>query len=163
MGRKPTLSVAEIEAYQRAGLSQQEIADLFGVTRAAVHIALKRAGKQPEPGPREKDFPFEVPTFMHQGPYQRLRDHAEYMATKGQGMSEDKLKRLRTFYRKLMRNNWVVEYNPNLPPERGVSASGGWAYRPRAEMDGNLIIRVNEFTTLTDYAKGIYVLPDEVP
>ncbi|PFW99016.1 hypothetical protein CJ469_05616 [Nocardia farcinica] len=85
------------------------------------------------------------------------------MFTKGKGMSEARIKRLRTFYRKLIENNWVVEYDPNLPPVEGVSSKGGWAYRPREEKDGNLIIRVNEYTTLTDYARTVYVLPDVVP
>ncbi|AXK86575.1 hypothetical protein SAMN05421776_1179 [Nocardia farcinica] len=167
MGRQPILSLDEVEALLRAGFTQQEIADIKGVTRAAVSVALKRHGMTArEPGPRElgnKDFPFEVPVIFQQDPYQRLRDHGEYMFTKGKGMSEARIKRLRTFYRKLIENNWVVEYDPNLPPVEGVSSKGGWAYRPREEKDGNLIIRVNEYTTLTDYARTVYVLPDVVP
>ena len=62
--------------------------------------------------PREKalkHFPFKVPTDMtHASPYRRLRDHGEFVATSGIGMSADKLKRLRTFYRNVRDNNLVV-------------------------------------------------------
>lgn len=98
-----------------------------------------------------QEFPFKVSRAQGQtSPYRRLRDHAEFVATDGAGMSDDKLKRLRTFYRKLREGNLVLEFDPNIPPISGVSNTGGWAYRHRLPKDGDLLIRVNEFTNFTD-------------
>jgi hypothetical protein len=91
-----------------------------------------------------------------------MRDHAEYMATGGKGMSIHKVRRLQTFYRKLD-EGLVVEFNPDLPPEPGVASTGGWAYRKRQTSDGDLIIRVNEHTTLTDEGKLLWRMPPRRP
>jgi hypothetical protein len=92
-------------------------------------------------------------------PFKRLRDHGEWVATGGVGMSDDKLTRLRAFYRKLRDDNLVVEYDPTIPPIPGVSNKGGWAYRQRTPTDEDLLIRVNEYTNLTEEGRGIWRLP----
>jgi hypothetical protein len=117
--------------------------------------------------PREvvlQSFPFQVPVEMGQtSPYRRLRDHGEYMATGGVGMSEDKLKRLRAFYRKLRNEEMVVEYDPTIPPIPGVSSKGGWAYRDRLSEDGDLLSRVNDYTNLTEEGQRIWRFPPQDP
>lgn len=70
-------------------------------------------------------------------------------------MSEYKLARLRSFYRKLREENLVVEFDPNIPPSPGIK-HGGFAYRDRTPEDGDLLIRVNEYTNLTDQGKIIW-------
>ncbi|AGI61752.1 transcriptional repressor [Mycobacterium phage BTCU-1] len=91
----------------------------------------------------------------------RLREHGEYMATGGVGMDELKLSRLRGFYKKL--RDQVLEYDPNIPPIEGVSRQGGWAYRPRKPEDGDLLIRVNDYTDLTDEGRMIWRFPPREP
>jgi hypothetical protein len=70
-------------------------------------------------------------------------------------MSKDKLLRLRAFYRKLRDEGVVLEHDPDLPAVPGASNKGGFAFRPRVPEDADLLIRVNEFTNLTDEGREI--------
>lgn len=160
---KPELSLAIIEDLKAKGYSQSEIARMFGVTRQAISAwKVKYNGKLT---PREealKHFPWKVSTLQTQcQPYRFMRDHAEYMATGGKGMDEKKLGRLKVFYRKVL-DGFVVEHDPDLPPEAGVSVHGGWAWRRHLESDGDLIIRVNKFVNLTDEGRLLWTLPPNV-
>lgn len=92
-----------------------------------------------------------------------LRDHAEFVVTGGAAMSDHKLKRLRMFYRKLRETDVVVEYNPDIPPQPGVSRNGGFALRARRPADGDLMIRANEYTRLTRAGRALWRLPDADP
>lgn len=159
------LSLSVIEDLKAKGLSQSEIAEQFGVTRQAVSWHKKTYGGKLTP--RESilmNFPWEVSKEQSQAsPYKRLRDHGEFMATKGKGMSEDKLKRLRSFYKKLRDENIVVEYDPTLPPEPGVSRKGGFAFRKRRPEDGDSLIRKNEYTNITEEGQVIWRFPPVEP
>lgn len=162
---KERLTLAIVEALRNKGLSQSDIARQYGVTRQYVSwIKHKYGGRLT---PRElalQHFPFKVPVKMgNTAPFKRLRDHGEYIATGGVGMDYDKLQRLRGFYKKLRNNNLVVEFDPNIPPIRGVSSQGGWAYRERSPEDGDLLIRVNQFTDITDKGRNIWRFPATDP
>jgi transcriptional regulator with XRE-family HTH domain len=158
---KAQLTLAIVEALKNKGLSQSDIAREYGVTRQHVSWIKRTYGGRLSP--REtllQEFPFKVSAAQGQAsPYRRLRDHAEFVATDGVGMSEDKLQRLRTFYRKIRDGKLVLEFHPNIPPIRGVSNKGGWAYRQRLPEDGDLLIRVNEFTNLTNEGRDIWRFP----
>lgn len=93
----------------------------------------------------------------------RLRDHGEYVVSGGSALSEYRLKRLRAFHRQLREADVVVEYNPDIPPQPGVSRAGGFALRARRPADGDLMIRVNEYTRLTREGRTIWRLPDHEP
>lgn len=166
-GRLPVLTVSEIDRLKGLGYTQSEIAEMHGVTRQYVSWIKHTYGGRLTP--REiilEHFPFQVPVDMgHTAPYRRLRDHGEFVATGGVGMTEDKLRRLRNWYRKLRENNWVVEFDPELPPEPGVSAYGGWAYREATpdELKKRLLIRVNEYTHITEKGKRIWRFPRSEP
>lgn len=164
-GDTPKLSLSVVEDLKGKGLSQSEIAELFGVTRQYVSwIKHTYGGKLT---PREvvlQSFPFQVSAIQAQtSPYRRLRDHGEYVATGGRGMSEDKLKRLESFWKKLRDGNLVLEYDPDIPPIKGVSNKGGWAFRERLPEDGDLLIRANEYANLTDKGRMIWRLPIDEP
>jgi hypothetical protein len=158
---KARLSLSIIEDLKNKGFSQSDIARMYGVTRQHVSWIKHTYGGRLTPREKAlKHFPFKVPTDQtNASPYKRLRDHAEFVATSGIGMSADKLKRLRTFYRNLRENDLVVEFDPNIPPEPGASITGGWAYRHRTPEDGDLLVRVNEHTTLTGDGRSIWRLP----
>lgn len=162
--RQP-LVFSVIEDLRRRGYNQTEIADMHGVSRQAVSWHKVTYGGQLTPRQMvNKAWPWKT-TNLHgkSKVYQRLRDHGEYTATRGLGMSEDKIKRLESWWRKLRDENIVVEFDPNLPPEKGLSPYGGFAYRERIPEDGDLIIRMNEFTNLSeDGAKIWRWLPDEL-
>jgi hypothetical protein len=162
---KGQLTLAVIEDLKGRGMSQSEIARLFGKTRQAVSWHKQRYGGRLTP--REQvlqHFPFVVSAEQTQtSPFKRLRDHGEYVATNGVGMSDDKLSRLRSFYRKLRDHGLVVEFNPDILPIPGESNKGGWAFRKRAKADGDLLIRVNEYTHLTELGKTIWRFPPRDP
>ncbi|KAF0847790.1 helix-turn-helix domain-containing protein [Nocardia caishijiensis] len=155
------LSLAIVEALKNKGLSQSEIARQFNVTRQYVSWIKHTYGGRLTPTEKllREHFPWKCPVvFSQAAPYQRLRNHGEFVATGGNGMAEYKLDRLRGFYGRL-REGFVVEFDPDLPPERRVSNKGGWAYRERLPEDGDLLIRVNEHTNLTEEGARIWRLP----
>lgn len=159
------LSLAVVEDLKGKGFSQSEIAEMFGVTRQYVSwIKTTYGGRMT---PREivlRSFPFQVPAIQQQSsPCRRLRDHGEFVETGGKGMSEDKKQRLRTFYRKLRDENLVLEFDPTIPPIPGVSNKGGWAFRERVSGDGDLLIRVNQHTRLTEEGRMIWRFPHKEP
>ena len=78
-------------------------------------------------------------------------------------MSESKLSRVRTLYRKLREGNFVVEYDPTLPPEPGVCVTGGFAYRTRRKSDVDLLVRRNRHTFLTKEGLMIWRFPPVDP
>ncbi len=67
---------------------------------------------------------------------------------------------LAAFHNRLRDGHLVVEFDPDIPAEPGVSNKGGFALRPRLPADGDLMIRVNEHTTLTDEGREVWALPD---
>lgn len=160
------LSLAVVEDLKNKGFNQSEIARMFGVTRQYVSWIKQTYGGSLTP--REEvlqHWPFVVPVAMGQTtPFKRLRDHGEFIATGGKGMSEDQLKRLRSFYQMLRDENLVVEFDPEIPPIEGVSGTaGGWAYRKRRKRDEDLLIRVNGYTHLTDKGRTIWRFPPRDP
>ncbi|AFM54989.1 transcriptional repressor [Mycobacterium phage Astro] len=161
----PKLSLSIVEDLKAKGFTQTEIAEMYGVTRQYVSWIKKTYGGRLTPKEMVMEhFPWKVPSVLsHASPYRRLRDHGEYIATGGVGMTEDQLKRLRSFYRKLKEENVVIEYDPSLPPQKGVSTKGGWAFRPKTPEDEDLIIRVNDHTNLTEEGRMIWRLPPVEP
>ena len=162
---RPELTLAIIEDLKSQGYTQSEIARMFGTTRQAVSWHKRTYGGRLTP--REevaRHFPWKVPHEQNQtSPYRRMRDHGEYVATGGKGMSKDKLDRLRSFYRKIRKDNVVLEFDPHIEPIPGVSSRGGFAFRPRVEADADLLIRVNAYTHLTNEGRIIWRLPTVDP
>jgi hypothetical protein len=157
-GHQQALTIGVIEELRRKGYNQTDIAEMHGVSRQAV--SWHKVEYNGEPSVRQhvgKHWPW-VTTKLHgKSPcYQRLRDHGEYVMTGGKGMSEDKLSRLRKWWKVLKVNNWVLEFDPNLPAVKGISPYGGFAYRKRVPGDGELLIRVNEYTNLTPEGRRLW-------
>lgn len=171
--REPVLTPADIERLKRQvnpatgkKYTQSDIAEMYGVTRQHVSWVKRTKSMSFSQTPREKameNYPWTVPREFHQSaPDKRLRDHLEYMATGGKGMSTNKLERLRWFYSKLYNEDLVVEYHPDIPSSDQVKA-GGYAYRQRKPEDGDLIIRLNEVTTLTSEGEKLWRFPPRWP
>lgn len=152
------LTIAIIESLKSKGFSQSDIARQFGVTRQAVSWHKRHYGGRLSPKEMVLEhFPWSVPAPMQQAsPFRRIRDHGEYIATGGVGMDEVKLSRLRTFYRNLRNENYVIEFDPEIPPAPGFAVTGGFAFRDRIASDADLLIRVNEHTFLTDKGRMIW-------
>jgi transposase len=164
MEQTPELSLALIEALKNQGYTQSEIARMFGKTRQAVSWHKHTYGGSLTPREEAlKHYPWQVSHPQTQTTaYRASRDHCEYMATGGKGMTARELGRLRNFYRKIQ-EGFVLEHDPNIPPEPGVNKYGGFAWRKRRKSDGDLIIRVNQYTTLTDEGRMLWRLPPDLP
>lgn len=163
------LDIDTIRQLKNQGWNQSEIAEFYGVTRQAVSYIWRKYGGELSLRQRViQAMPYEPGStgpFSKAAPMSSLRDHAEFMMT---GTTDrwavKRINRLRGFYNKLRSNNWVVEYDPNIPSEPGVSKPGGFAYRPREPRDGNLLIRVNKYTNPTEYeGKNIWQFPPQDP
>lgn len=160
---RPALTLAVIEDLRRKGLNQSDIARIFGVTPSAVSYHVRRYGKLTPLQKVMEHWPWSVPTDLgQQAVMRRLRDHGEYVAggLTGKGMDFLKLSRLKGFYERL--KDAVVEFDPDLGPSEAGSI-GGLAYRQRVESDGDLLIRVNEHTHLSDEGRKVWVVPKVMP
>lgn len=119
------------------------------------------------PSPRDTvrlHFPWDVPTHLQINPaYHLVRLHGDYMATGGNGMDPTALGALRDFHHKLHDDGLVVEYDPNIDAHDGIDNYAGFAYRTRTGDDGDLIIRVNGFTVLTEEGELIWAFPPDQP
>ncbi len=162
--RQP-LIFSVIEDLRRKGYNQSEIADMHGVTRQAVSWQKIVYGGALTPRQVvNQAWPWKTNNLHGKSKvYQRMRDHGEYMATGGKGMNDDKLSRLRSWYQKLRDENVVVEFDPEIPPIPGVSPHGGFRYVKRRKSDGDLLLRKNEHTTLTEEGRRIWRFPPRDP
>lgn len=146
--------------------TQSDIAKMHGVSRSYISWIKHNKADSYTQTPREEameHYPWDIGVKFHDAaPNKRMRDHAEFISTGGEDMSEDKLQRLEWFYRFLADENVVLEFDPNLPPTKRVK-TGGFAFRPRLDSDGDLIIRVNEHTKLTEQGCILWRFPPESP
>jgi hypothetical protein len=159
------LVFSEIEDLRRNGHNQSEIAEMHGVSRQAVSWQKHTYGGHLTPRQVvNKSWPWQT-TVMHgkAKAYQRLRDHGEFMVNRGfHGMSDDKIKRLKSWWRFLRENDVVLEFDPAIPPTPGVAPHGGFRYVSRPASDENLLIRINEHTNLTEEGKLIWCWPRDI-
>jgi hypothetical protein len=164
------MSLSIIESLKAQGHSQSDIARMTGYTRQYISWIVNTYGgslTERQQVMREH-WPFIVPAHMNDATQNKLlRNHGEYVVTGGKGMSANKIDRLRSFYKKLRDENLVVEFDPTIPPDRSRdragkmgSMTGGWRYVERVPEDGELLIRVNEYTHLTDEGEEIWRFPD---
>ena len=151
-----------IAELKRQGLNLSDIARLKGVSRQRVSFLSKQSNVFPKTAREtmKEHYPWDTSGgFFHHYVDLRMRDHGEWIWTDGKALSEDRRKKLRYFYNSLANNDQVIEFDPHLPPS-GQSSIGGFAYRPRVATDGHLMIRVNEYTTLTDVGESLWRMPE---
>jgi hypothetical protein len=158
------ISLADIEALNNQGHNDSQIAEMHDVTRQYISWIKRQYGRRTKRQlVLEPNYFWQVPTKMNDAaPNRMLRDHGHWVAGNGDGLSADRIRRLRGFWRKLRTEDVVVEFHPDIPPNPGVANKGGFAYRPRTAADGNLMIRVNDWTTMTDDARRIWSM-DTIP
>jgi hypothetical protein len=102
-------------------------------------------------------FPWNVSGNLTEAdPYLSLRAYGEWVATGGRGLPETTVAKARALVQMLRQRDAVLEYDPSLPPVNGLSDHGGFALRPRTEADGDLLVRDNPHTTLTQEGRMIW-------
>lgn len=116
MGRPRILPDAdELGTLIRAGKTYQEIADQYGVTKAAVHVALTRSNLIRNPRPRYDDIIPWVVKAEHSNGYPLAMLRLEARRVRGKQLSDEKLRYLENWKRRLKAANAVVGYHPDLP------------------------------------------------
>nr|AAP57959.1 temperature-sensitive repressor protein cIts [Mycobacterium phage L1cIts391] len=158
------LTLSEIEDLRRKGFNQTEIAELYGVTRQAVSWHKKTyGGRLTTRQIVQQNWPWDTRKPHDKSKaFQRLRDHGEYMRVGSfRTMSEDKKKRLLSWWKMLRDDDLVLEFDPSIELYEGM-AGGGFRYVPRGIEDDDLLIRVNEHTNLTAEGELLWSWPDDI-
>jgi len=167
-GGPPPSTILE---YRNKGWSDAKIGRFFGVSRQAISAKAAHYGLPKSKHRVARDSaPFLVPeTWNRATAAQRLRAHRMYVLfPDSHGLPDDEISRLRSFYEKLKNEGLIVEFDPTIPPNPGISPNGGFAYRKREPRDRNLILRLNDYTYVEDSYEGshyyeVWSFPLEYP
>lgn len=145
------------------GLSQAEIARLFGVTRQYVNQLAKRGGRTPIAPQVTANLPWNVdPAYQSNSLYGGLRLLGSYQLDP-KSIRGSSIGKLHAFLRKIELFNQVLDYDPEYPAIRGYSNTPGFALRPREETDEDFVIKIRPGVTLTPIGKKIWRMPEEWP
>lgn len=130
-----------LERLRRQGITYKEIAEMYGVTDAAVYLRLKADGLAKGRTVSHKDLiPWTVKgEHAHAHPALMLR----VLSRRQQGLtnSEPRERMLDRWLAGLEEHNVVVCYDPDALPNPASPVTGGWFYSPRRKGDGDSIIR----------------------
>ena len=69
-------------------------------------------------------FPWDVPAELQSPVYDLMRVHGDFMATGGRGMDASDLTRVHSFHDRLLDENAVIEFDPNIPAADGMNGAG---------------------------------------
>lgn len=148
-----------IDELRRMGLTQNQVALFYGVSRQAVSKMKHRYGNFTET-PRERiirNYP-----FSHDGSYnssvlfRRLKEHGLYIAGGPRALSTGQRLSLRRFYNRLRSGSLIVEFR----------LDGGYSLVPRTKDDDPMsLVRKNEHTIITEEAErfNFWKFPPEDP
>lgn len=145
------------------GLTQAEIARLFGVTRQYVNILAKRGGREPITPRVTANLPWEVdPAYYSNTLYGALRLLGSYQLdpTSIRGSSIGKLN---AFLRKIELFSQVLDYDPEYPAIPGYSNTPGFAFKPREETDEDFVVKIRPGATITPLGDKLWRMPKEWP
>ncbi|MFF0481091.1 hypothetical protein [Streptomyces sp. NPDC004435] len=128
-----------LRSHRAKGLTYDEIAELYGVTKGAVYLQL-RDSKQTSKRPDHKRFiPWVVRTEHSQArPATMLRYYSR--REQGDEIPPVKERMLDKWLAEIKEANVVVCYNRDQVPNP-ASATGGWYYSKRRPSDGTSLIR----------------------
>lgn len=157
-----------IDELRRKGMTQNQVAKFFGVSRQAVSKMKHRYGNFTET-PRERilrNYPFQHGGEHNQSVlFRRLKEHGLYIAGGAWALSKAQRRDLNRFYHRLRSQSLIVEYDPNTLPSPG-NKYGGYSLVPRTKDDNpNSLVRKNTHTTITEEAErfGFWNFPPEDP
>ncbi|MBM7771951.1 hypothetical protein JOD54_002155 [Actinokineospora baliensis] len=162
-GRRSGLTAALVDQLMKQGLTIEAIAAQYGVSKSAVSWHRNNGGQFRKPREKAMEyFPWKTmdPRFKVAAHYKRVTEHLLFAVCGVDQLSDNQLDRLNSFHESLRDNRIVVEFDPAFPAKPGL-ASGGWDYVRREPADADLVIRVNEHTTVTDEDRGLWRLPQE--
>lgn len=160
----PVLTGEEIDQLIREGRTETWIGREYGITQQAVHYARFNAGGRPRTNvykttrDRAKDFfPWKKvgAAVTESVPWRMLKAHSVWQARhREEDLTPKELRRLVSFYRRLLTEGLIVEFDPTIPP--GEWDYPGFALRDRVESDRDLLIRTNDRTDLSSVPMRVH-------
>lgn len=145
------------------GIRQSEIAKGLGVSRQYVNKLAKEGGYQSAITEVTNNLPWKVPSdYVDNTIYKAVRLHGHFMVAGRDALNGTSYDKLRSFYRKLVRFNQVVDYDPDYPAVPGLVNGEGFAFVNRQPEDKDFIIRMKPTIRLTPVGEKIWRLPEEV-
>lgn len=132
-----------LERLRRNNVTYKEIADMYGVTEAAVYMRLRDEGLVTGRKVSHKELiPWSVKKeHQHAHPALMLRT----LSRRRQGLPNlpQRDSMLDRWLDDLEAKDAVVMYDPEMPPVAGIP-QGGWWYAKRRKSDGDSIIRYSK-------------------
>lgn len=160
---RPVLSGEEIDQLIRAGLTEQEIADQYGLSKSAVSkrrywtAGVRRTNVYQTTAEIARGlFPWKGvgKPFNRTYPWQVLKAHSVWQVRyREDDLSPAQLRKLVGFYRRLITEGLIVEFDPTIPPGGEYQ---GFALRTRTESDDDLLIRANGLTDLSELPMRVH-------
>lgn len=169
MPRQPTLTFEGIRTLLNrvnpatgTWWTEAEIARAHGLTRQAVSKMLHSGDDEPSLRKLVTDaLPWRGLTAKQNQTEtcRNMRLHLRYRLNDPRDrVSTAQLRRLYGFYHKLYYGDLVVKFDPTDP-----DTTEGFSLVPRNADDGKLMVRVNEYTTLTEHGKRLLRIPSVWP
>lgn len=153
---RPGLTPAIVEEELRKGKTFAQIGRDFGVSRQAPRDTLKRAGipipTNETTQTTQDNMPWKgsLDKFRHSKQHQYLFAYAEFMLEGAESLSAARKEDLRAFTNKLKKGMVLA-----------LDQTVGFYWVPRTPEDNNLVVRVDEYTNLTNDGETIlWVLPN---
>lgn len=144
------------------GVRQSEIAREYGVSRQYVGQLAKQGGYDSPITKVSRNLPWEVdPAFYANTIYKGVTLHGHMMLAGKEKISATSQSKLLGFYRKLIRFNVVVDYDPDYLAQPGLTNTNGFAYVPRGAADKDYIIKVRPGVRITPLGEKLWRLPSD--
>lgn len=149
-----------------SGMTQSEVGKVYGVSRQYVHILAKRAGYEPSKRlnleglmPWDEDFSLHWANHVFRG----LRAHLKTILLPHEEETIADTRARESLFRKLVRYNQVVDFDPAYKPIKGLSSTGGFKFVPRTTEDKNYIVKIKDGMEETPKFKKLWTMPKELP
>lgn len=142
------------------GQSQSQIARDFGVSRQYVSKLAKQGGFENPLNIMYENLPWEVKKdFVNNTIWKNVRRHGIWVSTGKLG--EGDKAHLRSFYRKLLAFNVVVDYDPEYPSIPGISNTNGFAFAARTPEDEDFVVKIRPGTRITAIGDRLWRIPKD--
>jgi hypothetical protein len=163
------VTISTINSLKLMKLNQEEIARLLGKAPARISQVKHAHPDQAILTPIEqvrKMWPWgKMATHFHRAAeFQHLKRHSTFYACGRKGLSDISYTRLVNFYNMLREHDYVIGFDPNLAPYKGMP-SGGFYYARRGPFDRDLMIRVDEnvVAEVDDHFIDLWSFPSPLP
>lgn len=134
-------SIETMLKLRERGMSYDDIAEEYGVTKGAVYLQLRDAGRtKARPNNRHLMPAGGVKTehtYAHPAMMLRILGRRE----RGEAIPPVKGRQLDKWLREMKEAGVILEYDPACPPNPASPKTGGWWYETRTPADGDKLVR----------------------